>query len=84
RILGEMLASGQMSLLRAQALEDAIQELMDNPMNHDDPMPDDVFKPHWVKICYAAGRIDTGLRVIYLLNEDGSVWVDDLLLKPIP
>jgi len=78
----ELQAAGRLNLVRAQALADAIAQLATNPFN-----PDGVLEgwpePHWIKICRATGDIDTGLRVVYLLHEDGSVRADDLVLVPV-
>ncbi len=80
RALSSLIESGQLHLLRAQALEDAIDELATNPMFNDGVTLDSQTL-HWVKICRATGRIDTGLRVLYLLTDDGAVLADDLALK---
>ena len=79
RALDGLLDAGRMTLLRAQALEDGLAELRTNPMQHDGTR-EGLPEPHWVKFCRATGGVDTGLRVIYLLHEDGRVYLDDLYL----
>ncbi len=75
-----LIDAGRMTLLRAQSLEDALADLKKNPLNHDGTLGGDALAPHWIKICRATGGVDTGLRVVYLLHEDGSVYLDDLSL----
>ena len=75
----ELQVAGRLTLLRTQALADAIEALAVHPFNPDGVL-DEWSEPHWIKICRAAGDVDTGLRVVYLLHEDGSVRADDLVL----
>ena len=79
RSLDNLIASGRLPLLRAQALEDALNELRRHPTLHDGSR-DDLSEPHWLKKCRAVGGVDTGLRVVYLLSEGGAVRLEDVFL----
>ncbi len=75
--LDGLIADGRLTLLRAQALEDALADLKAEPTRHDG-IRKGLIEPHWIKLCRASGGVDTGLRVVYLLHEDGLVFLDDL------
>ena len=72
-------SQGWMTLPVRHAMGRALEDIQADPSDHDGRMPRAMHdQPHWVKKCRFEDSGDTGLRVLYLMRDEGGVLLDDL------